>query len=380
LNPNGAGKISEVPALNTEDAAREYRERLFPLYTQFTKKMKQLFKELITQLDISFTVEARPKDPEEFRKKIGRPEKHYVNPLAEVSDFCGVRVILHHIADTKKVMSLVEREFIVDPQYSHYKKDQLEVDRFGYLTEAQLVVTLRPDRRCLPEWQPFRDFKAEIQIRTIIQHAWDVISHDYDYKVEADIPKELRRRLFRLSALFELADEELDDFVGEVRKKIDAYKDSLAKGERKIEINVDSLRTYVVTSREVQYWNNFLKTDPDIGHRVETWGDLSRDVRMAEFCGLRSIEDLDSALRQARGWGEKFFKRYYAHYLAEHNVPRDRVTTVVNGVVNMLLVASFADKLDAKTLTKDFGYGSTTILDIAREVRYRYKLDSSTAG
>ena len=56
------------------------------------------------------------------------------------------------------------------------------------------------------------------------------------------------------------------------------------------------------------------------------------------------------------------------------------MTTVVNGVVNMLLVASFADKLDAKTLTKDFGYGSTTILDIAREVRYRYKLDSSTAG
>jgi len=357
--------------LNTEDAAKEYRERLFPLYSQFTRKMEHLLKELITQLDVSFTVEARPKGPDEFRKKITRPDKHYVNPLAEVSDFCGVRVILHHMSDAEKAISLVEREFVVDPQESYYKKDRLEVDRFGYLTEAQLVVTLRPDRASLSEWQPFKDFKAEIQIRTIIQHAWDVISHDYDYKVEADIPKELRRRLFRLSALFELADEELDGFVGEVRKKIDAYRDSLARGQRKIEINVNSLKTYIETSTEVGYWNNFLRTDPDIGHRVETWGDLSRDVRMAEFCGLQSIEDIDSTLKQARGWGEEFFRRYYKSYLAKHGVRRDKVMTVVNGVVNMLLIASFADRFDALSLTRDFGYGTTMILDVAREVRDR---------
>jgi hypothetical protein len=47
-----------------------------------------------------------------------------------------------------------------------------------------------------------------VQVRTVLQHAWASISHALQYKQEDDIPRALRRRLARISALLEVADEE----------------------------------------------------------------------------------------------------------------------------------------------------------------------------
>lgn len=228
-------------------------------------------------------------------------------------------------------------------------------------------------RGALTEWIPFRTFRAEIQIRTLLQHAWDVISRRYDYKTEADIPKEVRRRLFRLSALFELGDEQLEQFGIEAGGILETYQASLQKGSLRIEINVDSLRAYVETSAEVKYWNDFLRTDPEIGHRVsvDDWGDLSRDVRLAKFFGLTHIQDIDSVLKAARGWGEVFFKRFYLDKVTMHGNAPQGVSTVVNGTIGYLILASNADKLDANTLSLRFGYGdpryAQRILELALE-------------
>lgn len=365
-----------VKNLNVEEAVEEYRDNLFPQYDQFRKQLKQLFKTLIGPLDIEFIIESRTKNPEHFRKKISRPEKHYADPLKDVTDLAGVRLILQRVADAKRIVDLVESEFDVDKDNSIYK-NELEVDKLGYLPLAQLVIEVAQNRVSLTEWSPFKGFKAEIQIRTILQHAWDVISRRYDYQVEADVPPQVRRRLLRLSALFELGDDELERFAFEVSKQIEQYQETLGRGDQVIEVNVDSLKAYIEASSEVQYWNDFMRTDREIGHQVNSndWGDLSRDVRIAHFLGLKYIKNIDSTLKGARGWGEIFFRRFFVDFFAMYHVRPRVVTTVVNGVVTLLMLASNAEKLDEEKLSKDFGFGDVNyaryFLELANAVKQK---------
>jgi hypothetical protein len=52
------------------------------------------------------------------------------------------------------------------------------------------------------------DFVFEIQVRTLNQHAWSNTAHSLSYKQEADLPVNLKRKVYRLLSLYELADDE----------------------------------------------------------------------------------------------------------------------------------------------------------------------------
>ncbi len=63
-------------------------------------------------------------------------------------------------------------------------------------------------------------YKAEIQVRTLLQHAWAAFTHDRLYKNEFKIPRQMEREAARISALLEDAD---DSFSG-LLNQMDMYK------------------------------------------------------------------------------------------------------------------------------------------------------------
>ncbi|MNJ50543.1 GTP pyrophosphokinase YwaC [compost metagenome] len=73
---------------------------------------------------------------------------------------------------------------------------------------------LRDDWLAHPDARGLDGLKAEIQIRTMLMHAWAAISHKLLYKKEDDAPTQVKRQLNRLSALIELADEQFDSIKG----------------------------------------------------------------------------------------------------------------------------------------------------------------------
>lgn len=349
------------------DAAAKSTEEyklLRPKYARLSEKFAALMKELIAAQEIKAEFEYRAKTVESFAEKIVRPGKNYTNPLLEVSDLAGLRVILHSLTDANKVADLINAEFEVDEDRSVNKIDQLDPDRFGYLSQ-HYIVKLDEARSKLSEWNGLAGLYIEIQVRTTMQNAWAVIQHALEYKASVDVPKKLRRRLYRVSALLELADEELDNFAKEIRTTIEEYKDQIESGDISAGLDVESLRVYIETSDEAAYWNNVLRTRG--GHRVETWGDLSRDVKIAEFVGITTLNQLDVLLKRAHGWGEKFFEAYYRRYFKEHNVNPSQVTTVVNGAITQLLIAANYPSLSEEILGKDFGYYTFFILEEAEK-------------
>lgn len=342
------------------DYKQEY-QNIRPRYEKLTQKLQDLLTMLLESQGIKANVEGRTKDVASFGNKISRPGKAYTDPLRQITDLSGLRIILYSLSDVEKVGNLVQSEFKVDPTNSVNKFDQLDADRFGYLSK-HFVVQLGDSRKYLPEWTDLCDLWAEIQVRTVLQHAWAAVEHFLMYKSERDVPKILRRRLFRLSALFELADEELNNLIDSIKNQIGQYREEIAKGNTQIEINVDSLRTYIQSSAEPKYWAQFLREK--IGQHVDEndWGDLSRDVRFAQYFGIDSVDNLDILLKNAHGWGETFFIAYFKEFFESRKVTPDKVHTVINGPVTMLMIASNAEKITKDILNKDFGWGSGQML------------------
>jgi ppGpp synthetase/RelA/SpoT-type nucleotidyltranferase len=244
---------------------------------------------LIAQNIKTQNIEHRTKTVTSFLEKIDRDGKSYKDPIKEITDLSGLRIILFYLDDIDKVENLIKSEFKVDPKLSINKKNILDFDQFGYLSVHQ-IISLKMPRSALTEWKKFDGLVAEIQTRTVLQHAWASISHTLQYKNEKDIPKELRRQLHRLAGLFELSDEEFLKIKEKKEKLVLSITSSINTSKLNILLNFDSVKKYLETSELINiisksaYKNGFIKTQDN---------DNSQLSILIKICNKLNIEDLD---------------------------------------------------------------------------------------
>ncbi|AWT34887.1 GTP pyrophosphokinase [Deinococcus arenae] len=144
-------------------------------------------------------VKKRASLEDKLRRKPGR-----YGALSDVTDLVAVRVITYFESDVSVVSRLLEEHHAIDWENSIDKSKMHDPDRFGYMG-VHYVVQVTPDS---PDLAAFAGLKFEVQIRSILQHAWAEIEHDLGYKNREAIPREVQRRFYRLAGLLEMADEE----------------------------------------------------------------------------------------------------------------------------------------------------------------------------
>ena len=180
-------------------------------------------------------IESRVKTEESLAGKLELKGSKYAS-LADIKDIVGVRVITFYIDDVDKVASAVERLFKVDWENSVDKRKIHEIDSFGYMSLHYI---------CSMDGFPYR---FEIQMRTVLQHAWANMNHDTGYKSGVEIPLEYRRSLSRLSGLLELADEQFSEIradLADYRRRIQAL---VASGNlSEVPLDGDSFRSFLNT-------------------------------------------------------------------------------------------------------------------------------------
>ena len=185
----------------------QYKEQK-PIYEGFSQSLIVLLKSILEANNIKFhLIEGRAKEIESFKNKIEIKKGKYNNPLKEIMDLCGVRIIVYYQTDIDKIDSLIKENFELDLNNSVDKSTILKSNEFGYLSN-HYISKINSIRSHLPEWEKYKDLNAEIQLRTVLQHSWAAISHELEYKSKFDVPDLLKRKLFRLAGLFELADEQ----------------------------------------------------------------------------------------------------------------------------------------------------------------------------
>jgi ppGpp synthetase/RelA/SpoT-type nucleotidyltranferase len=154
-------------------------------------------------------VTARAKATDRFLEKACRRDEsdkpHYLDPLVEVQDQIGARVVTFYISDVSVVRELVTKEFVA---IEDQKAGSLIPEQFGY--EAWHLVCGVPSDIVKRTASPVDFF--ELQIATLFQHAWAEAHHDLGYKPAGEpLNDETRRRVAWAAAQAWGADQIFDD-------------------------------------------------------------------------------------------------------------------------------------------------------------------------
>jgi putative GTP pyrophosphokinase len=279
-------------------AIREFESRR-ALYEAFTSKLHSLLDEVLRSKNADILpIEYRTKTVESFEEKLTRGGKLYSDPVAEITDLSGLRIIGYSLQSIPTIETTINELFDVDLPNSVDKTAELKAHEFGYRSK-HFVVSFPLNRCELPEYQRFRSLKAEIQVRTVLQHAWAVMDHKLRYKGVADAPAQLARRLFRLSGLLELADDEFAALRNLSEAHREAANKSVAQNLLEIPIDADSIRAYFDSSstaiaiEEVATGAGFGTSKGQDETTITLLANLSSKFR------LESIHQLDQILQKA---------------------------------------------------------------------------------
>ncbi|PNY83093.1 GTP pyrophosphokinase [Deinococcus koreensis] len=246
-------------------------------------------------------VTGRVKRPASLADKLRRKPGRY-QTLADVTDLVAVRVITYFESDVAVVSRLIEDTFEVDWEHSIDKSKMHDPDRFGYMG-VHYVVCPRPDA---PEFSAFPGTPFEIQIRSILQHAWAEIEHDLGYKNREAVPREVRRRFYRLAGLLEMADEEFmalhrlsGDYAATLPERVRENPDSVF-------IDAQSM-THLLELPPVHELDEAVAAALNVP-LLRGWPDPERPQRLASLLHYVGVHSVGALLGEARRQGPEIVR------------------------------------------------------------------------
>lgn len=212
---------------------QEYEDNL-PRFREVEAQVRDTLKRTLQDAGLAVAaIESRVKGYDSLAGKL-ELKGHKYKSLANLTDILGLRVITFYIDDVDKVASAVERLFTIDWENSVDKRKIHEIDSFGYLSLHYIC--------SIPDF-PYR---FEIQMRTLLQHAWANMDHDTGYKSGVEIPRRYLRNMSRLAGMLELVDDEFSKIrieLTDYRRRVQALVRSGNLDE--VPIDGDTFRSYM---------------------------------------------------------------------------------------------------------------------------------------
>lgn len=272
---------SSDPWVSSPDLVREFMG-VRPSYEELCREVEYILRKRLGGSDVEISaVTSRAKTLNSFLGKLVR--KSYADPLSEVTDLAGVRVVCLYLDDIPAIDQIINDEFRVVERVD--KLAEKQPNEFGY---GALHFIVRLGKRSSgARYDDLRNLPCEIQVRTALQDAWAIIEHHLVYKSESAAPPEIQRKLGRLAAQLEDADDRFQQIRRERTVYVEAIRESTGERERFLatRLNLDSFKEYLV-------WKL-----PDRPVELGA-GQMGFNLKVLQDAGYSTLDDIEQALDQ----------------------------------------------------------------------------------
>jgi ppGpp synthetase/RelA/SpoT-type nucleotidyltranferase len=246
-----------------------------PTYEVLTEIIKKKLTVALAELDMSAIVQGRAKTIASFAEKCVRKRGKYPDAVNMFDDLCGGRVIVPTKDDIEPVCRYIRRHFDIVEEENVFERlgvtefgygsihfvvaprcDELKevIERFdpselktlahGPLLESFNVGTAKGNGKLCDylcqervDEKPGARFRAEIQVRSILQHGWSEMAHDRLYKSDFEVPKRWKRIAGRVAATLEQAEEAFSETIKEVEEYKTYHRSYMTREQRRQELD-----------------------------------------------------------------------------------------------------------------------------------------------
>ena len=269
----------------------EYRKQR-DTFALLGNAVQEALSDITEDLGLSvLSIDHRVKTEKSLTGKLERKGDSYTS-LDDITDILGCRIVCFLADEIDKIGQRIEERFLIDRENTSDKRALIQEDRFGYLSLHYICSLPFGDK-----WQDeICGKKFEIQIKTVLQHAWSVIHHDIGYKSDFGVPRAISRQFARLAGLLELAD---DEFV-RVRDSMAEYTEDIRRrivtdDADDVAINMISLNEYVLHNRRMQ---DLISEISEISGAEISAIDPEGYIPKLAFLGITTLGDLEKMMNE----------------------------------------------------------------------------------
>jgi ppGpp synthetase/RelA/SpoT-type nucleotidyltranferase len=168
----------------------DHYNREFDYYTEVARTVQQQLEAALLSHGIRAMVTSRAKRPDRLREKLLKRSKkrtylNFTNIYKDVIDLAGVRIALYFPGDRDRVGTLIDELFnkARKPKKFPESRTTRPGKRFMGYVATHYLVQLKPES--LEDTKSrYAETVVEIQVASVLMHAWAEVDHDLVYKPE----------------------------------------------------------------------------------------------------------------------------------------------------------------------------------------------------
>lgn len=151
-------------------------------------------------------IKYRVKTGKKFSRKIKVKKNKYSNPLKEIEDQIGFRIVVKYKRNVEDAKCILLRYFKPRQKIRKESDNPKTFDYEGYHVICFIPKYIKEKHGIIADF-------FEVQIHTLFQHAWSETTHDIEYKTKNTLGKDASKKLGWLSASAWGADKLIDEIL-----------------------------------------------------------------------------------------------------------------------------------------------------------------------